>query len=77
MPKLEEHPKLKGEIVHILQKMKQVDQQFSTCITQLVLKSLLQAITLKFISESNFIKWHDEDFCVKIILFLKYWSPFS
>jgi len=75
MPKLEKHPKLKGEIVHMLQKMKQVGQQFSTCITQPILKSLLQAITLEFTSKSNFIKWHDEEFCVKIILFFKYWSP--
>jgi hypothetical protein len=38
MPKLEEHPKLKDEIVHILQKMKQVGQPFSKCIMQPILK---------------------------------------
>ncbi len=74
MPKLEEHPKLKDEIVHILQKMKQVGQPFSTCIMQPILKGLLQAITFEFISKSHFIKWHDEDFCVIFIKNYKYWS---
>jgi aspartate-semialdehyde dehydrogenase len=56
MTKFKEHPKLKDEIIHILQKMKQVGQPFSTCIMQPILKGLLQAITFEFISKSNFIK---------------------
>ncbi len=49
--------------------MKQAGQPFSTCIMQPILKGLLQAIIFEFISKSNFIKWHDEDFYVKIIFF--------
>ncbi len=49
MPKLEEHPKLKDEMVHILQKMKKVGQPLSTGIVQPIFKGMMQSITHELI----------------------------
>jgi len=49
MPKLEEHPTLKDEMVCILQKMKKIGQPLSISIVQPILKGMIQSITLEFI----------------------------
>jgi hypothetical protein len=49
MPKLEEHPKLKYEMVCILQKMRKVGQPLSTSIAQPILKGMIQSIIPKLI----------------------------
>jgi hypothetical protein len=42
MPKLEEHPKLKDEMVHILQKMRNVGQPLSTGMMQSITHELIR-----------------------------------
>ncbi len=49
MLKLEEHPKLKDEMVCILQKMRKVGQLLSTGMVQPILKGMIQFIAPKLI----------------------------